>query len=309
MTIACERAGQPRISVIIGLVSTEDSERILETLGSLFRNQGEDSCEIVLVDRRRDAVSIEILRRYPNIKLIDCPASTSLPEMRAIAFWHSHGEIVAVTEDHCVPEGGWLTEIISAFDKNEGVVAVGGSIENGLTDTGFDWATFLCEYSYFSPPVAEGITTILPGMNVAYRRSALAAVPYETMVKGFWETTVHPLLLQAGGQFLITNRVRIYHRKKFSRRLFLKQRFVYSRYYAGLRFERFRWLSRVTATVGSVILPPILLVRIIRACLIKNLRKELVRALPALVPLVVVWSAGEIYGYMFGPGNSLAQIE
>jgi hypothetical protein len=299
----------PRVSVLIGLVSTEDAPRILETLESLDRKQGEHGCEVILADRRGDALSRQILQRYPAVQLIPCPPGTALPMMRAMALRASGGEIVAVTEDHCVPDQGWLGEIVQAFDADPALAAVGGAVENGVGERGFDWATFLCEYSYFSPPVAEGPTEVLPGMNVAYRRSALETVPAERLEAGFWETTVHPLLLQAGGGFLSRNRMRMFHCKRFSRRLFFAQRFIYSRYYAGLRFGTGRWGPRLAATVASLALPPVLLLRIIQSATRKQLKRELVRALPALAALVVVWSVGEMWGYLFGPGDALAQIE
>jgi hypothetical protein len=214
-----------------------------------------------------------------------------------------------VTEDHCVPAEGWLAEIEQAFDADPLLAAVGGTVENGVGERGFDWATFLCEYSYFSPPVAEGPSEVLPGMNVAYRREALAAVPAERLRAGFWETTAHPLLLQAGGRFLSRNRMRMRHCKRFSRRLFFAQRFIYSRYYAGLRFPRGQPARRIAATLASFALPPLLMLRIARAAMAKKLGRELARAAPALVGLTVVWAAGEMWGYLFGPGDALARIE
>ena len=300
----------PRISVLIGLVSTEDGDRVLETLQSLHDRQGEVACEVILADRRRDAVSAQIRARYPQARLIDCPATMALPEMRTVAFDHSRGEILAVTEDHCVPCEGWLGQILAAYDTGPAdLVAVGGAVENGVHDTGFDWATFLCEYSYFSPPVVEGETPVLPGMNVAYRRAALMAVPREQLVAGFWETTAHPRLLQAGGRFLSRNAMKMFHCKKFSTGLFFAQRFIYSRYYAGLRFGAGNWPKKAFATAASVVLPPILLLRMIKAATAKGLKGEFIRALPALAPLTIVWSVGEMWGYLFGPGNALAEIE
>ncbi|MDP3174717.1 MAG: glycosyltransferase [Phenylobacterium sp.] len=297
------------LSVVIGRVSTEDGDRILETLASLDEQQGERICEVVLADRLGGAVSAEIARRYPHVKIIPCDPGMALPEMRTIALEASTAAIVAVTEDHCVPAPGWIGQILSAFESRPDVVAVGGCVENGVHDTGFDWATFLCEYSFFSPPVAEGETQILPGMNVAYRRSALAAVPRARLVEGFWETTVHPLLLAAGGRFESRNAIKMFHCKKFSVSLFTAQRFVYSRYFAGIRFGRGDVAKRLVATAASVALPPLLLWRMTKAASAKGLNKEFGRALPALAMLVVVWAFGEMVGYIAGPGDALARIE
>lgn len=297
-----------RISVLIGRVSTEDTDRILETLSSLANKQGETACEVIIADRLQDAVSTEIARVYPQVRILSCPPGTSLPEMRALALDASSGDIVAVTEDHCVPCEGWLEEIEAGL-ADPMVVAVGGSVENGVTETGFDWATFLCEYSYFSPPVVEGPATVLPGMNVAYRRSALLRAPRERLLAGFWETTVHGLLLETGGQFISRNAMKMYHCKKFSFRLFSRQRYVYSRYYAGNRFKVNQVPHRIAASAASLLLPPLLLWRMSRAASRKKLGGEFSRAFPSLAALVLIWASGEIVGYLAGPGDALAEIE
>lgn len=300
----------PQIAVVIGLVSTEDRDRILETLRSLDELQGEVACEVVLTDRRRDAVSALVRRQFPEVKLIECNAGAALPEMRAIAFEATRAPLVAVTEDHCVPAAGWLEAILTAFkDQPEEVAAIGGVVENGVTEAGFDWATYLCEYSYFSAPVAEGPTHIIPGMNVVYRRSALAAMTREVLVSGFWETTVHPLLVQQGKTLLSRNAIKMHHCKKFSARLFFQQRYIYSRYYAGLRFSRSQVAKRIAAALASIALPPLLFYRMSMAAFRKRLAAQFLRASPALAALVVVWSLGEIWGYMFGPGDALVRIE
>lgn len=295
------------ISLVLGRVSTEDGDRVLETIAALA---GDPRVEIVIADRLQDAISDAIARKYPDVVMIPCPPSASLPEMRTIAFDRSKGAIVAVTEDHCVPAPGWLDVVAGAFANGpDTLVAVGGCVENGVTETGFDWATFLCEYSFFSPPVSEGRSEILPGMNVAYRRTALDNVPRSALTAGFWETTVHPLLLRQGGEFLSSNAMRMFHCKKFSRQLFARQRFIYSRYYAGNRFDRSQVGRRLAASAATVLLPPLLLWRMTGSARAKGLGSELLRALPSLAVLVIIWSAGEIAGYLKGPGDALARIE
>jgi hypothetical protein len=234
----------------------------------------------------------------------------TLTEMRTLAFEASSASIVAVTEDHCVPAPGWAATLKKAFDEGgQDLVAVGGSVVNGVTDTGLDWATYLCEYSFFSPPVAQGESDILPGMNVAYRRTALQAVPRVLLISGFWETTVHPLLLRSGGRFLSLNELVMFHKKRFSWGLFASQRFIYSRYFAGLRFRDAALPKRAAASLASLALPPLLLMRAVRAARAKGLGREMLRASPYLLTLYCVWAVGESVGALKGPGNALAMIE
>lgn len=298
----------PQIAVVIGLVSTEDKERIFEALASLDEQQGEIVCEVILADRRQDEISAEIARRYRSVRVIPCHPGMSLPTMRTLAFEASSAPIVAVTEDHCVPSAGWLGEVLSAMEDST-VAAVGGCVVNGVTDTPLDWATFLCEYSAFSPPVAEGNTSALPGMNVAYRRTALAGMDRRRLTEGFWETTVHPVLAADGAKFLSRNSMVMNHCKKFSFGLFAEQRFLYSRYYASLRFPQHRIFHRLASALASVLLPTLLLWRMQKAAAAKGLSREFLSASPILFAFVLIWSFGEGVGYLLGDGDSLAKIE
>ena len=298
------------ISVALGRVSTEDADRVIETIEALDPRVSGEKCEIVIADRLHDELTRRIRRDYAHVRLIDCPAEMSLPEMRTLAFEASTAPIVAVTEDHCVPAPGWAKTVMRAFDQaGPDLVAVGGSVVNGVTDRGLDWATYLCEYSFFSPPVAEGESAILPGMNVAYRRSALESVPRDLLTSGFWETTVHPVLLGKGGRFLSLNELVMLHKKRFSWGLFASQRFIYSRYYAGRRFGGAALPKRAAASLASLALPPLLLARAVQAARRKGLGREMWRAAPHLLAFYCIWAVGESVGALRGPGKALAMIE
>jgi hypothetical protein len=294
------------VSVIIGRVSTEDGDRILETLSSFSASK----CEVVIADRLQDAISDQISIEYPEAILVPCPPSTSLPQMRTLAYEKSSGEIIAVTEDHCVPCPGWIEIVQKSFsDGGDRLVAVGGCVTNGVTVRGYDWATFLSEYSFFAPPVAEGPTEILPGMNIAYRRSALEQVPRELLTKGFWETTVHQPLLDYGGNFLSINRLRMDHRKHFSVALSSRQRFLYSQYYSGIRFQSEPRWKKIAGAVACLALPPILFFRAFQSASRKGLKIEFAKAMPGLFLLMIVWALGESYGAVAGPQQALEKIE
>ncbi|MFZ5610035.1 MAG: glycosyltransferase [Pseudomonadota bacterium] len=303
--------GAPLFSMIIGLVSTEDGERILETLDALRQQHGQRTYEVILADRRNDAVSERIAQAYPEARLIGCAAQTSLPVLRTLALDQARGTYVVVTEDHCVPAPDWLEALDEAFrGAPEDVVAVGGCVENGVTERGLDWATFLCEYAGALAPVAEGRTHALPGMNVAYRRAALAAFDRALLTKGFWETTLHPEMLRRGLRFHSTNKIVMNHCKRFSFKLFAVQRFLYSRYYAGIRFAPRQYPWRAIACLLSVLLPFVLFYRI--AGHLRQKRRHYrawLSALPTLIPFLIIWSIGEMAGYLLGPGDALARIE
>ncbi len=303
-------ATQPLFSVLIGRVSTEDGDRILETLASLQAQDGGLSHEVIVVDRLHDAVSGAIRERFPAVRLLPCEAGLSLPRMRAQALAVAQGSLILVTEDHCVPPRSWLLDFHQLAQDQPDAAVIAGGVENGVTDRTLDWATFLCEYAAFSPPIVEGFGGALAGMNVMYRRRALADCPPELLTKGFWETTLHPWLAARGEKLLASNRIRIFHCKRFSWRLFAAQRYVYSRYYAGIRFPRERTLLRWTAALATPVLPVLLTWRLFRAAQQKpSLAVHAQRALPYLFGFFVIWAVGEAVGYLRGPADALEAIE
>jgi hypothetical protein len=298
-------------SILIGRVSTEDSARIFETLNALRAQKGSPTYEVIIADRLGDAVTELLSVGYPEALVIRCATETSLPELRALAFDRARGIYVVLTEDHCVPPEDWLASILEAFRvAPELTVAVGGTVENGICDTAFDWATFLCEYSTFVGPIRSGPARSLPGMNVAYLRSAIIEIDRTVLLRGFWETTVHPVLAQKGLILYLSSSVLILHKKKFSFALFAQQRFLYSRYYASLRFTRSEVAARWAMCALTSALPPLLLFRIIRSLVVKKrLFPQFIRAFPYLVVFVLIWAWGEMVGYISGPGDALLRIE
>ena len=299
-------------SILVGRVSTEDSDRIIELLEALRAQENAPAYEVIVADRRQDRVSKRIGADYPEVQLFPCPTDMSLPELRTLAFDRACGKYVVVTEDHCVPEKGWLTGMGDAFEAAPAeTVAVGGVVENGVCDTALDWATFLCEYSGFMGPVKTGPVPAgsVPGMNVAYRRSAIAAIERALLTRGFWETTVHPVLAHKGLSFYLSDAIKLQHKKKFSFHLFATQRFLYSRYYAGIRFGPDQVAARIGMCALTLALPPLLLFRMAKSVTAKNRQRELIRATPYLTLFALIWAWGEFVGYMLGPGDALSRIE
>jgi glycosyltransferase involved in cell wall biosynthesis len=297
-------------SIIAGRVSTEDHDRVMETLDALRSQEGRPTYEVLLVDRLNDDISDRIENDYPEVTLIRCEPQADLPSMRTVALKQSVGQFVAVTEDHCVPANDWLANLRRLFQEHRQANVIGGSVLNGVDETALDWATFLCEYSAFLPPVDEGTTENVPGMNVAYRRGVFDAVPEAVLTRGFWETTLHPRLIAEGNIFVSSNSVKMYHCKKFSLGLFLRQRFIYSRYFAGIRFGNDDFGRRLFASIACIALPPLLFLRFVRSVASRQLdRRAVIVSTPYLLLFYLVWAYGEMIGYLSGPADALSRIE
>ncbi|HET9052037.1 MAG TPA: glycosyl transferase, partial [Candidatus Dormibacteraeota bacterium] len=189
-----------------------------------------------------------------------------------------------------------------------GWAAVGGGVRNASVDRVVDWAVFFCEYSQHMDPVPEGVSHFIPGMNVVYDMDALGDMA-EVFREGLWENFIHDKLREAGHPVGMTPEVIVGHRKYFTIRMFLSERFHYSRSFAGMRVagkpmaERLKW----AALSGG--LPPLLVLRVTRN--VTRRRRHIGRyaeALPLVVLFSTAWAAGEFWGYLFGPGDSLLRV-
>jgi hypothetical protein len=299
----------PVASVLVGLVDPRDS--IDHLLAALAEQSGSIPFEVVIASRCGPEVGAALRSRHPGVVVHQAEPRTTLPDLRLLALRRSRGRYVFVTEDHTVPPRDWIESFVRVLEAAPPrVAAVGGLVDNAMRECATDWAAFLGEYHAYLPPRAGGETTDVPGMNVAYRREVLESADPGRLAEGFWETTLHPRLLQRGGTFLLLPEVVIAHRKRSPFAYSLAQRFHYSRYYAGRRFARTERLRRAAFALGSILLPPLVVGRVARSVAERPAyRAALLRSFPALCCFSLAWWVGECAGYLFGPGDSLARIE
>lgn len=296
-------------SVLVGSVNGGDWIHVL--LEALEHQEGDVDFEVLVADRCTDGTAERIEREHPKVQVLRAPAESHLPTLRTMALEASRGEFVFVTEDHNVPPPNWVGRFVGELRGAPAeVAAVGGLVDNAMRVRSVDWAAFLCEYNGFLPPQDGGEVNDAPGMNVAYRRDVFEGLSHETLTRGFWESTVHPHLREKGRKFLRLSDVVMSHRKRFGFRYFLGQRYHYSRYYAGVRFESRQLGKRLAYAALSPLLPPLVLSRVARGALgHPTFRAPAIRSLPALACFSVAWGVGEATGYLFGPGDSLVEIE
>jgi hypothetical protein len=294
------------MSVLIARVSLQDSGRFEQTLAGLRAQRCSVAFEIVVIDRVGDVASALERKAVVPMRCRQVPRNTALPQMWWQALQMARGRIVAVTEDHCIPEPDWLQHLHDEFARDPSLVAVSGCVVNGLTDRALDWATYLCEYAAFAPPVQADEMPV--GMNIAYLRERLVAQPAQLLTTGFWDATLLPELRRSGAKLLAGSRGSVVHCKRFALLGFLQQRYLYSRHYAGSRFVR--WPPRALAALCCPLLPVLLATRLLRVVWRKPaLRWPSLRAAPYLALFFVVWACGEGVGYAFGPSNALQRIE
>jgi hypothetical protein len=137
----------------------------------------------------------------------------------------------------------------------------------------------------------------------------LAQAPQEIKT-GYWEYFLHEELRRNGVRILFIPSAIVRKNIESGFLYFLKQRFYYSRSFAGMRRERATALQRLIYAAIAPGLPVLMTIRIAKPIFQKRrFRKEFLLSLPLLGAFMVSYAAGEFVGYLFGRGESLLKVE
>lgn len=273
-------------------------------LTALFAQRGA-TLEVLIPERCGPEIGDLVAAKYPAAVILPVSPTTTIPEMRAMAFDRATAASVAVIEDHVIVPEGWATALLEARTSAQ---VVGGGVRNLATERIVDWAAYLCEYSHMLPPLPEGVSEWITGNNTVYARELLEA-HREATHAGRWEGHLHDVLRNEGISLIFRPDIMVGHKKHYTVREYFTQRYYYARSYAGARAVEGSLARRVAYGCAAFALPPLLLWRTVSRCLLKEVDRKLVwRSLPLTVLFVAAWSAGDIVGAWFGQGDSLCKV-
>src|SRR5262249_38751379 len=134
-------------------------------------------------------------QRFPECRFFRAPAGTTVFALRSLGIAQARGRCIALTEDHCTAAPQWLQELPIAFRR--GAMAAGGPGGDGPRRNAYDRARYCCEYGRYMPPVGDGQTPALSGVNVAYQRDALWTCR-NSWQEAFYENELHDALRAKG---------------------------------------------------------------------------------------------------------------
>jgi glycosyltransferase involved in cell wall biosynthesis len=288
------------VSVVVASFSGEAALRhCLESL----EPQAAEAEVIVATDVEASGIA-RLEARYPRFRFLRAPRGTPVFRLRALGLDHAQGRLLVLTEDHCTAGPGWLDALRA--QHRGGHPVVGGPVDNGLEARAYDWALYLCEYAAQMPPLGDGPTAALSGVNVSYERDLLAACR-AVWQDGFYENEVHDALRASG------HRLRRSGSASVRSHLSLPLREAAAHLYrGGRRFGRYRrgrssGAVRALLPVAALALPALLTLRVLRAVAVRRPRRlgATVRGLGYIMALNSAWAAGEALGYLrpvAGPG-------
>lgn len=245
--------------------------------------------------------------RDPRMSVLTMPGA-SVFDLRAAGFARARGEIVAMTEDHCVPAPGWPRRVLEAHARHPDATGIAGGVTNGSVDSAWDWANYLMTFADHMPPMPDAETVRAPSVANGSVKRARAGIPAEP-APGWFEMTLMADLMGAG-LVVRDDGSRVVHiQSQGGWRGTLAAHFHNGRSTAGLRVER-PGLRAARAELRRLVRLPGQLTRELRTALSKRPPLTGKAASGArLVPVVASAHAlGELAGLLTGPGNSVDKL-
>lgn len=308
---------EPELSVVIAIIAG-GSQAMKNCLTALEPSALELAVQcIVPFDDRLDSVP-ELAARFPWVEFVDARSKVDAKSfgdfsrehhdiLRAIGLNRAHGKVVALLEDHAAPPPGWCKAMLEAHTGPE--AAIGGAVENGV-DRLLNWAVYLCDFGRYQNPVPTGPAEFLSDSNISYKHRALE------QVRDHWQDAYHETPvnweLRKRGELLRLDPGMVVYQARYGLRFLpaLQERFVWGRSFAGTRAKDMSLAQRGIYCGLSFLLPAVLTLRIVRLALTKGRHlNRIVPALPLVALLQILWSMGELAGYVTGKTGGPETLE
>lgn len=292
----------PALSVI--LPTCDDFSTIRLTVRALSRQTIHDRIELVIV-APADGVDVPEaeVSSFASVKLVNGGPLRTSNIARSAGIRAASAPFVVLAEDHSFPDLGWAEALLNAHSTEYAVVGpvIGNANPNGVVS----WANLLLEYGPWLEGAEKGEMSDLPGHNSSYNRDLLLSYgdKLEEMIEV--EALIQRDIISRGHRMLLEPLAKTRH-LNFSRMgSSLVLRFNAGRSFAGHRTIGWSTPKRIAYILGSPLIPLVRLARIL-GMLRKSERYSwlIPRVIPMLCVAVITDGAGELVGYLAGPGDS-----
>jgi len=153
-------------------------------LGTLLRSlerldlAGDFTCEVIVVDNNsldgtRDVVK-EISKASPLVIKYAFEPKQGLGHARNRGITEARGDLLAFTDDDCIPDTSWIRVIAAKFSSEPSLAGIGGRVE--LYDESDRAETVRRTREIAEPQSVHQLFSLIAGCNIAFRRQAFEEV-------------------------------------------------------------------------------------------------------------------------------------
>lgn len=215
---------------------------------------------------------------------------------RAAGLKRATGELVAILEDRAPARPNWCATM-ARLHRELPYAVIGGAIESASTDA-LNWAFYACDFSRYAPPFEAGPREWVSDVNVCYKRRALE-MTRDLWQARFHEPEVHWRLIERGETLYLTPEAVVDYKTPYTSVIsVLPERFQWGRLFGYIRARNVSPLARLKFIMAGPLLPLVLFKRHADAQARRGQTGRFWRSAPVMIPLLIAWSAGEVWGYI-----------
>ncbi len=215
----------------------------------------------------------------------------------------NRGTFIVITEDHCLFPPGWLGGLAQAAMAISGAVC-GGPVDNGRISR-VGWAQYFTRYAAFLPVTSKwashqpaGQQRLLSGQSDCRPQGASAKTDFGKRSLIMRSQSMVFRFTSCPNYAIVQNQ----HRTASE---YVPLRFRHGRCYGARRSNSLPGLARAKLLLLVPSLPFLLYFRIARSVVLSRwIRSAFLLASPFILIYVFAWTAGEITGYLAGPGRA-----
>jgi Glycosyl transferase family 2 len=297
------------VSVPISVVvpTSQPWPEVQSCFEALHTQARELGAELIVLDPHGRGLPDDAESRYPGVVHTSEPGASIL-RMRQIGLAAARGDVVAITEDHCLPPPGWLKRHLAAHEAHPEFAIIAGPVTNGATARFIDWAIFIQNHARWYPPLPSGERQDVDRSNVSYKRRVL---PNEPSPGGWNDARFDDELFERGERCWLDADNPIPHIQSLGLWGTLVIEFSVGRSVAGLQsrhgLTRGQRLKRLATSplIAAVNLRAVLRVMLERR---RVYPRRALASLPLIAVISVVLAAGFLAGYAAGPGDSTRNL-
>jgi len=292
----------PHLSVVIA--TSQPWPEMRGVLDSVYVQTRALGAELIVVDGHGQGLCED--HGYAGVRWLRRPGNTVF-QLRAIGLAEARGEVVAVTEDHCRVAPDWCEQVLRAHRENPHAAVIGCVVDNGAVDSLWDRASFFISGGAFLPPIANGERPTIAGQaNISYKRWAL---PENLPPHGIVESD-YTRDLRGSGRILISDdRLVVVHVLPLGALGNCLIHYHDGRTSAGFARAKLGRAQCIYHVLRALLMPLRVAKDSLRITARMVVRKPAYRwqalmSWPLIVVILHFHAAGELMGYLYGPGNS-----
>lgn len=201
--------GRPDVSVVIPSYNSLDT--IEDCLRSILAQNTSRTFEVIVVDSSSDDTH-ELIQKFPTVKLVKMAQKTLSGAARNIGVLEAGGDIICFIDSDCTTDPDWIENLCSLL-VSSGCSAVGGAVDNACDDCAVSWASYITEFSEFTPSGPSRERERCVTCNLAVDKSALIELGgFDEKLELYTDAEFCQQLTSNGKRLLFDPSIRVRHR-------------------------------------------------------------------------------------------------